>query len=545
MNGAANISQRASGQEPRQLAPEKRGPQQRTYWSLAGCMLGCFAVCLAYYVSTLTMGFLHDDLLHFDQAWRALHGDAADFLHNFYSNWGGSDLMRSYRPLISLSFFTDCLLWGSNAGGFHFTNLLAYAGTCFFVGLVADELGRIIGLTNRLAAAVCAAFLFACYPLHPESVAWIVGRVDLLCTFFYLAAVFCYFRFCRSSDRRYLLFGLGAFLCSLVSKEMAVTLPVVLSFSLLLPHKDSCSAPAGVEDQRKRQLQAIVFFWGVLAAFAAVRTLFLGTVVGGYGGNSFKQLAASLKNLLDKATLLKIAVPVNEEFHDLHIVMRTLLPAYLLLAPVALMRLFRERRQVRVALFLLLWIAVGVLPTFQIWHIYPNLIGGRLFYLSSAPLMILVSFLVVPDAAKSSSLFGKLVTYLAVAGLVYLVTLWSWLVFENLKPWREASRRVDRIVHQLQHFADTVAPPRKILLLHIPRDYKGAAMLTRSRYLAVLAKPPFISRDFTQQLLSTEQRDLPTDASTSAENEVFRATPRSAIYFWCDQFGEFLPWGYM
>lgn len=52
---------------------------------------------------TLKIGFLHDDWLHLDYVARAVvNGDAGDLLANMYSNWGGSDLMRSYLSLIHI-----------------------------------------------------------------------------------------------------------------------------------------------------------------------------------------------------------------------------------------------------------------------------------------------------------------------------------------------------------------------------------------------------------------------------------------------------------
>ena len=158
------------------------------------CIL-CLIVCLALFGVTFGFGFFLDDYLHLDYVAKAAGGYPQQFLNNFTGNWAGSDVMKSYRPLSSLSFFFDYLLWHTNAFGFHLTNVLLFFGCCVFVCLITQEITGLYG--NRLsgAAAIWAGLLFAVYPLHPEAVASPVRRIDLICGLFYLAAVFAYLRF--------------------------------------------------------------------------------------------------------------------------------------------------------------------------------------------------------------------------------------------------------------------------------------------------------------------------------------------------------------
>jgi predicted membrane-bound mannosyltransferase len=72
-----------------------------------------------------------------------------------------------------------------------------------------------------------AAILFAVHPIQTESVAYISGRRDLLFAVFYLAGFACYVRY-RETDRvRYLFLAGFAYLLSLLSKEMAISLPLL------------------------------------------------------------------------------------------------------------------------------------------------------------------------------------------------------------------------------------------------------------------------------------------------------------------------------
>ena len=72
------------------------------------------------------------------------------------------------------------------------------------------------------------ATLFALHPLHVESVAWVAERKDVLSTFFLLLALWAYAAYAaRPTVWRYLLVA-AAFVASLMSKPMFVTLPCVL-----------------------------------------------------------------------------------------------------------------------------------------------------------------------------------------------------------------------------------------------------------------------------------------------------------------------------
>ena len=130
-----------------------------------------------------------------------------------------------YRPLYTLSFALDYSLFGTWALPYHLTNLVLHAISSFFVYLVALELFR---GEWRLGAAITAGALFALHPIHPESVTWIAGRVDLICAVFFLPALLFFLRWMRAGNSLYLALALAAFALSLMAKEMAVTLPGLL-----------------------------------------------------------------------------------------------------------------------------------------------------------------------------------------------------------------------------------------------------------------------------------------------------------------------------
>ena len=97
-------------------------------------------------------------------------------------------------------------------------------------------------INNRtiVITGVVTGLLFGLHPIHVESVAWAAERKDLLCAFFLLLSITTYTHYMadlsatafvtsasRFSNKKYL-FTLGFYILSLLSKPMAVTLPLVL-----------------------------------------------------------------------------------------------------------------------------------------------------------------------------------------------------------------------------------------------------------------------------------------------------------------------------
>src|SRR2546428_2669194 len=145
--------------------------------------------------------------------------------------------MGHYIPLSWMTLGLDYLLWGMQPRGYHLTNLLLHAANAVVFYLVAR---RILGLAlpgpdnpgpGRLAvSAAFAALLFALHPLRVESVAWATERRDVLSGLFYLLTLLVYLRACERQERgRWWYAGsVALFICALLSKSMAVSLPIVL-----------------------------------------------------------------------------------------------------------------------------------------------------------------------------------------------------------------------------------------------------------------------------------------------------------------------------
>ncbi|MBN8660860.1 MAG: hypothetical protein J0M35_10875 [Candidatus Obscuribacter phosphatis] len=460
----------------------------------------CVFAAFINYAGTLKDGFLLDDFLHLNYCARALAGDWQPFLMNFTGNWGGSDLMLSYRPVVSLSILFDYLLYRTNPWGYHFTNLVIFAACT----ALAASLSLV--LTQRLAPRLCGAaalfggLLFAAYPLHAETVAWIIGRVDSLATLFYLASLLLFLRARTHGSKDFRRLSLLSFLLALTSKEIAVSLPFavfIVTFILDLPQNKPLTAA-------KNAIKASLPYLGLLLAFALVRQLILGTTIGGYGRADIWQ---SLSNFLNRDSLIKIIVPVSEEYHYLS---KAIKPAVLPVALITLLAVVRSllhgapgKLKILLSIpLLMLWCFIALLPAFQIWHIYPNLVGSRLFFLSSVPLCLVLTMKALPGHIAVDK---KKMTIWLMSGCLALSSLyliWCHLLQINLQAWHHASSRMEKFDEQITKLAMTNA---KVALANLPQDYKGAGMIGRRLYLDILVSPPLKDRSLSERLLTAEK----------------------------------------
>jgi tetratricopeptide (TPR) repeat protein len=131
-----------------------------------------------------------------------------------------------YRPITTLSYAVDYFLWNLSSFEYHLINVIFHSFNAILVFLF------LFVAFGDLFLAFMAAMLFACHPAQTESVAWISGRSSVLFLFFYLASLLLYVISFKKektlSSRTLLALSLGAYALSLFSKEMAISLPLIL-----------------------------------------------------------------------------------------------------------------------------------------------------------------------------------------------------------------------------------------------------------------------------------------------------------------------------
>ena len=127
-----------------------------------------------------------------------------------------------WNPLTWLSLMLDYRIFGLNAGGYHWTNVILHilnAVLLFFLLRI---------LTGTVWRSAFVAALFAVHPINVESVAWIAERKNVLSTFFWMTTMLCYVWYAKRPGWKRYVPVLISFAMGLMSKPMLVTLPFVL-----------------------------------------------------------------------------------------------------------------------------------------------------------------------------------------------------------------------------------------------------------------------------------------------------------------------------
>jgi type IV pilus biogenesis/stability protein PilW len=224
-------------------------------------------VCLFLIVATLAVywqvrGFEFinfDDSIYVVQNIHVRAGLTLDGL-----KWALTDQSTGHwHPLTWLSLMLDSQFFGTNAGGFHLTNVFFHIANALLVFWVFF---RMTGARYRSAFV---AALFALHPLHVESVAWVSERKDVLSTFFLLLTMWAYTGYAKES--KYTKYGLALifFMLGLLSKTMLVTLPFVL---LLLDYWPLCRMQSPNISISRLVLEKIPFF--ALAMVSSILAIF-------------------------------------------------------------------------------------------------------------------------------------------------------------------------------------------------------------------------------------------------------------------------------
>ncbi len=513
----------------------------------AGFLLGLILLVSLLYGRICQAGFTLDEFSHLVYPYKTFNGHPEALLGKLFGSWtsGEEDGIMAYRPTTCASFVIDYALWQTKVLGWHISNLFFYVVGCFLTGAITNELlKRAVASRAALGAGIVAGGLMLVYPGHPDSVATIVGRVDSLPTAFYLASFYLYLLFRKVGSRSLLTGSLISFWLALGSKETAITLPAVLFAAELLsltgPSADqSSSEPLSIQKKLTAALRLVAPYIATLGVFAVLRTIVLHGQVGGYGKMHFKAMLKQFLNFADSSTLMKILIPINEHYPLPQPYTQAMLLSYALAVLNLTTAALRNKVFAKVLAFFVFWGIVNVLLTFQIWHIYPNLVGFRLFFLSSTALCAILSMGFMVDAKS------KAMSVLNALAAIFLGTVWSVVLLNNLKPFEEAAIMMHRLKTQVSELSLAAKiKQEKILLLNLPQDFCGAPMLGKAAFLAVMMQPPLASQDLRQQIMVSTPFESASVADLDNLKEIKKLSPQSTVkirsYHWEEKLGRFV-----
>jgi len=366
--------------------------------------------------------------------------------------------MGNWHPVTSLSHAIDYASWGLDPFGYHLTNSIFHGLNAVLLFLLVIQLMVKVSKTNDVAtepekslpvstqyliAASITALLFALHPLQVESVAWIAERKNVLCTFFVLLTFHCYLMYVSAVQtmHRWMWFAacLFLFLFALMSKPMAVTLPVLLLIFDYYPLK---RIKLSFRESLKILLEKVPFF--VLSIFDSIITIVVQHNAGSL--KSLDQFHFGLRILNAMRTLIfyleKTIIPIklvpyypltgNADWSDA----RYLLSGMLILILTGFCLWMAKKGK---NLFLAAWLfyLVALLPMLGIIQVGDQAAADRYTYLSNLSIFLLVGIGTVWLFEKISlTNYRKMLGggFFLVISLVFL--LLAAITINQIKIWR-------------------------------------------------------------------------------------------------------------
>lgn len=459
---------------------------------------------------TLSSYFLADDFGEVSYVSRIFNGEPQLFWSNFTGNYMQIPGMNVYRPWLLVSLVADFVLYKANALGYYFTNLSYFTGVVWLIYFVARQLTAGWSKTRSATAAFFGAALFAANPLRCESVSWVVGRVDIICCFFYLTSYLLFLKgrergaSTQLKSRRTIFTALGvlAFFLAMGTKEMAIGLPVLLAVTAFFGFDK-----AGVQPSRSfmdRVRDAALFsapLWVSAAVYFVIRYICLGTLGGGYvAGFGASQLSFMVQRWLDPDTIKRLFFPFSSSLFNGQTVYGEILTLfYGAVAGLTLIRLAERKISLSWFLFLTGWLITAAVPIFQLWGLGFDLEGSRFYFFLSIPLCLMAPILLFrPVTAKHSAAELKLLVATAVTLTGIGCTLGRVAALTDLE-WVHAGKENKQVSVASQKLAESEKQTVLIPVLGIPKERSGAHQILNGSTFGTMLSSPFTSINFAQR----------------------------------------------
>jgi protein O-mannosyl-transferase len=350
-----------------------------------------------------------------------------DNLKTFFTR----NYVENYLPFTMISFAIDYQIDGLNPKIFVLTNLLFHILNALLVFLFVlllirsftnSKFGSIQKANNPFLISAISSILFAIHPINVESVAWISERKNVLYVFFFLLSIISYVKYLKSAKFKFYNISLLLFLCSLLSKGVAVSLPLsIIAIDYLFLRKML---------SKKVLIEKIPFFL-LAMIFGFIALIGQGKEIVKIDNSLYEHLAFASFSFINY--LFKLILPINLSAYYFCPNKATLLQwfCFIILLIIFLLSV-RYRKRIspsRLSVFAFCFYLANIVFLIQLIPLGNVLMADRYIYLSSIGFFLLVAMFIVQLAGKFS------IVYLFLG--ISLVLL-GFKTHERIKVWNNS-----------------------------------------------------------------------------------------------------------
>jgi hypothetical protein len=392
-------------------------------WSYLG-LIALTAFAFLLYLKSLKIGFISDDF--------NLIFDYKDMANPFSGNrW--LPIQGAYYWLINLLDF----------------NLVAVRSIffAFFIINILLVFKIIFLLTNKRIIALLSAFIFTLFYRHPMVIYWLPGSLEILLLTFFLSSILFFIIFRQSKKKLFLGLSLAFFVLSLLCKESAIVLPLILFLVDFFVFK-------------KLRLKIYSWFIGLSIIYLAI--LFLTALPedlfltrGGYHAVGLNQALINYANILAAFLPLKfdrelISTPLVSYF----VVGFSLI---FFLGSLLYKKIPRE-----IPLFLgIILITIAPYAFFS-----PFGFQDKYLFLSSFAFSGLIAFSIF----KLIERFGLVFQFIVVTIFCLIFGGISvYLISHRAFQWQVADQIIKRVQKDIAHHCSALTPQSNVFLINFPR----------------------------------------------------------------------------
>ncbi|MCK5057838.1 MAG: glycosyltransferase family 39 protein [Candidatus Aminicenantes bacterium] len=429
-----------------------------------------------------------------------------------------------FRPVPHLIIHSFHKLFGMNVFPYHLLSFLIHYLNAILVYLLLKKLaaGNYFALTGGV--------LFAANFLISEAVFWISAITSLLVTLFYLLTLYFFINYLAKLNKKYCVPAVICMIFALLTKENAVTLPVVLFFAAFYIENGQ------VEKNRllfslKRVLPFLFVTFafllvkaGSLTAAVSENTLSLGyhnlrnarhLVLSLFTFNPFYDLPfiyidVKILNLFPGLALPAPALPINIKF-----VASLIIGTIILIFSIYIF--FKGNKRMKAA-FLAFFISMGPFIFVSSHHLR---FGGhflyplRLYYLPAAFFFIFFALLLQGGYSRlKKRVKSRRPVILLVVLLIGVLTLSDLLkVNKRSRDWLIAGNITRSVINGLADFIPSGPEERKMVLFNLPDSYKGVYILRNGLRSALTSAYPDSRVTIEIVKIPPEDYEFPTGSS--------------------------------
>ncbi len=389
-----------------------------------------------------------------------------------------SSYVGMYQPVTTLCFAVEYSLFRSNPSGYHIVSLL------FHLLNITLVFWLIFRLMKKKDIALIVALLFAVHPMFVEAVAWVSARSTLLYSFFYLSSVISYLYYLQHNSIKYLITSILFFILSVLSKSMAVTLPILLLLCDFYRNRKLLSEQVILE---KIPFVILSFTFGLVTIL--LRESAIEQTVGRF-------------SIIDRFFLVpyqllwyvgKFVVPINlSAYYPNPVKINGFLPVYYYFSPIVLpllvLIIFKLNKLRKEITFSILFFIITISIVLKVYDFGDQIVTDRYTYIPYIGLFLIIGIIYKQVTDQNCNLLKPIQIV-----LLCLVLLFAVLTFNRVKIWNNSISLWDDVIMKYNNIAIAYNNRGlgKELSGNIPEaleDYNVAINLNPEFYL------PFVNR---------------------------------------------------